>query len=417
MSRIADPTRWREGADRLEWARGFMPVTTQIADRMADAGTVRGVRVAVSDVLEPKTANVALALAAAGSEVVVTCVGRDTDDAVAAALVHAGIPVYADSHATRAEDRENVLLLLDHAPEVIVDDGSYTIRLAHTDRPGILADMAGATEQTTSGVRPLREMQRQGALRIPVVAGNDARTKSLFDNAHGTGQAVVLAIVDLLGRSLAGAEVVVAGFGRVGGGIARHAAALGAHVTVSEVDPVAALQAAFAGYDVAPLAEAATRADVVISATGIRGTITREHLALLPDGAAVAVGGGVGQEIALDDAVAHGAQEEGRRGKVAGLRLPNGRTIRVLDDGNCINVSAAEGNPIEIMDLSFGVQLAAVEHLLEGRGRLTAAVHTLPREVDDAVARLALDVFGGGLDRPTAEQRDFLASWRPAGVE
>jgi adenosylhomocysteinase len=413
MSRIADPGLWPDGAARIAWARRFMPATSALAAELAASGVVRGVRVGVSDVLEPKTANVALLLAEAGAEVAVSCVARDTDDAVAAALVHAGIPVFAFRHASPAEDHENVLALLDWRPEVIVDDGSATIRTAHTERPELLAAMAGATEQTTSGVRPLRAMQRGGHLRLPVIAANDARTKSLFDNAHGTGQAVVLAVADLLGEPVAGRSVVVAGFGRVGSGIARHAAALGARVTVSEIDPVAALQAVFSGFAVQPLAEAVAHADILVSATGIAGTVAREHLERLPEGAAVAVGGGVDQEIALADALAAGAVEESRRGAVSVLRLPSGRRIRILDDGNCINVSAAEGNPVQIMDLSFGVQLAAVEHLLQHRGRLRPGVHILPAEADDRVAAHALASFGGAVDTPSAVQLDFLASWRP----
>jgi adenosylhomocysteinase len=412
MSRIADPSRWREGQERIDWARGFMPATTALAAQLTADGSVAALRIGVSDVLEPKTATVALVLAEAGAEVVVTSAGRNTDDAVAAALVHAGIPVYASATDRFAQDRANALSLLDHRPHIVVDDGAATIRLAHTDRPDVLEGMIGATEQTTSGVRPLREMQRQGALRIPIVAANDARTKSLFDNAHGTGQAVVFAVADLIDSSLAGASVVVVGFGRVGSGVARHAAALGARVTVTETDPVAALQAAFAGYRVAPLTDAARTADVVISTTGIGHTIDVEHLAVLPEGAVVAVGGGVSQEIALNDAARAGATLTDRTGAVSTLRLTSGRSIRILDDGNCINVSAAEGNPVQIMDLSFGVQLAAIDYLVRHRGGLEPVVHTLPREADDRVAAAALASFGGATDSPSTSQLDFLASWR-----
>ncbi|WP_159500311.1 adenosylhomocysteinase [Microbacterium sp. 18062] len=412
--RIADPTRWREGAERIAWARTFMPATRAIGDELAAAGTVRDVRIAISDVLEPKTANLALSLAEAGADVAVSCVGRDTDDAVAAALAHAGIPVYAFAAAGSAEDRENVLALLGHRPDIIVDDGSATIRLAHIERPDVLDAAIGATEQTTSGVRPLRTMERLGELRLPVVAANDARTKSLFDNAHGTGQTVVFAVADLLGEPFAGAHVVVAGYGRVGSGIARHASALGARVTVAEVDPVAALQAAFAGYAVLPLVDAVADADILISASGVAGTVGFEHLQRLPEHAAVAVGGGVSQEIALDDAVRRGAVEVSRSGKVSALRIPGGRTIRILDDGHCINVSAAEGNPVQIMDLSFGVQLAAVAYLIEERDRLDARVYALPRAADDRVAAAALASFGGTVDTVSETQRAFLDSWRPA---
>ena len=410
---IRDPSSWQEGADRIAWAREFMPAAAEVAGRLSEAGIVRGVRIAVCDVLEPKTASVALALAEAGAEVVVMCAGRNTDDAVAAALAHAGLPVYARSDSDRADDLAHALATLDHRPQVIVDDGSWIIRLAHTQRPGILPEVVGATEQTTSGVRPLRTMAAAGVLAFPVVAGNDARTKSLFDNAHGTGQSVVMAIADLLGEPLAGREVVVAGFGRVGSGIARHAAALGARITVAEVDPVAALQAAFSGYRVEPLAVAAAHADIVVSATGIAGTVALEHLLALREGATLAVGGGVPHEIALDEAATAGAVELSRAGAVSRIRLPNGRTVRVLDDGNCINVSAAEGNPVQVMDLSFGVQLAAVGYLLEHRDSLGNDVHLLPRAADDEVAAAALARLGGGLDRVTVRQREFLASWDP----
>ncbi len=410
--RIADASLWRAGSDRIDWARAHMPVTAALAARLERERTVAGIRIGVSDVLEPKTATVALALAEAGAEVTVTSSGRNTDDAVAAALAHAGIPVYAREAADRTEDRANALALLDHRPEVIVDDGAATIRLAHLERPEVVAAMRGATEQTTSGVRPLRRMELEGALRIPVVAANDARSKSLFDNMHGTGQSVVFAVADVADRSFRGATVVVVGFGRVGTGIAQHAAALGARVIVSETDPVAALQAAFAGFEVQTLLEAVRRADIVISATGIRHTIDVAHLDALRSGAIVAVGGGVGQEIALEAARAAGATEIARTDAVSILRMPSGAEVRVLDDGNCLNVSAAEGNPVEIMDLSFGVQLASVAYLLSTPG-LAPGVHELPRAADDEVSAIALASFGGTLDTPSAAQRAFLASWNP----
>ncbi|MDQ1075780.1 MULTISPECIES: adenosylhomocysteinase [Microbacterium] len=410
IGRIADPSLWRAGADRIDWARAHMPVTVVLAERLRRAGTVAGVRIGVSDVLEPKTAAVALALAEAGAEVTVTSAGRNTDDEVAAALAHAGLAVYARADAGRSEDRENALALLDHRPEVIVDDGASTIRLVHLERPDVGAEMRGATEQTTSGVRPLRRMHAEGALRIPVIAANDARSKSLFDNRHGTGQSVVFAVADVANRSLRGATVVVVGYGRVGSGIAEHAAALGARVIVTETDPVAALQAAFAGFPVRTLAQAAAEADIVISATGIRHTVDVAHLDALPSGAIVAVGGGVSQEIALDAARAAGAIEIARDGAVSTLRMSSGSLVHVLDDGNCLNVSAAEGNPVQIMDLSFGVQLASVEYLLTTPG-LGAAVHELPRGADDEVAAIALASFGGTVDTVSAAQREFLASW------
>lgn len=414
---VRDRTLWRAGLDKIAWAERFMPVTRDVLGALGADGILAGRRVAIYDVLEPKTATLALGLAREGAEVTVASVARDTSDDVAAALDHEGVAVFARSDAGPAGDRSFALRLLDRAPEVLVDDGSSAIRLAHARRPEVLGTLVGASEQTTSGLRPLRLMASRGELRIPVLAAGDARTKALFDNAHGTGQAVLLAALDLLGARLAGRSVVIAGFGLVGRGLARHAAALGARVTVTETDPVAALEAVFAGFAVRPLAEAARGAELLVTATGIAHTVEVEHLLALPDGAAVAVGGGVDQEIALDDALAAGARREDVAPHVARLHLPTGRSVLVLDDGNCLNCSAAEGNPVEIMDLSFGVQAGAVGHLLRHGPGLAPGVHALPGTVDDRVARVALARLGAGLDRPNRAQREFLAEWRPRDLD
>ncbi|MGG7465839.1 adenosylhomocysteinase [Plantibacter sp. YIM 135347] len=415
MSDIARPELWREGQEKIDWASRFMPITRAIADDLRASGSVRGTRIGLVLVLEPKTANLALELARAGADVAVMCHASSARDDTAAALDHAGIAVFAREDASPETDHRFALDLLDLRPDILVDDGSSVTRLAHSERPGVLETMIGATEETTSGLRPLRVMERAGDLRIPVLAANDARCKTLFDNGYGTGQSTLFTMLDVLGAPLGGRSVVVAGFGYVGRGVARHALALGARVTIAEVDPVKALEATFAGYSVEPLASAARHADLLISATGIAHTIDVEHLLALPEGAAVAVSGGVEQEIAIDAAIAAGARRRTVAPDLEQFDLPNGRSILVLDDGGCINCTVGEGNPIEIMDLSFGVQTAAIDFLAREGSTLSRAVHLLPPSVDDRVARVKLEHFGSRVDDASDAQLRFLSEGQPAG--
>jgi adenosylhomocysteinase len=382
-------------------------------------------------VLEPKTAVLALLLAEAGAEigaeigaeVIVFAHPDETDDDVAAALRADGLTVFARSSATAEEHLALAREFLAQGLTAVLDDGSSIIRLAHLDSPAVFDTLIAAAEETTSGLRPLHVLQREGGLRIPVVAVNDARSKTLFDNLYGTGQSCVFAILDVLARDravrgepvtgLAGASVVIAGFGPVGEGTARHAAALGAMVTIAETDPVRALRARFEGYQVAPLVQAAASADLVISATGIADTISFDVLVACKADAVVAVAGGVPQEIAIDAAVAAGALRETIGQKIERFTLPGGGRVRILDDGGCINITAGEGNPIEIMDLSFGVQLAAVRFLLEHVGTLTPGIYPLPPLDDDRVAAAALAHSGLAIEVASAAQQNFLASWAP----
>lgn len=387
---------------RLRWARRSMPVARSVAAELRDGGLLRGTRIGVAMFLEPKTAVLSLLLRDAGAEVVVYAHADETDDAVADALRSAGLTVFASSTATLPEQKQLALAMLDTAPHILLDDGSHVIRLAHQERPDLLPTMLGAAEETTSGLRPLRVLAARGELGIPVIAVNDARTKTFFDNRHGTGQSTVFAVLDLVDglasgthRVIPGGAAAVAGFGHVGEGVALVLTALGFRVTVAETDPVRALQARFAGYAVAPLVEAVRDADLVMSATGVQDTIDLEVLRACPDGAVLAVAGGVDQEIAVDDALAAGARRQDVGPKAERFVFPgsDGGPI-VLDDGGCINITAAEGNPVEIMDLSFAVQLGAVRMLLERGDELERAVVPIDPAVDDVTARTALAAFG-----------------------
>ncbi|PZF63470.1 adenosylhomocysteinase [Curtobacterium sp. MCPF17_047] len=394
---------------RIRWARRSMPVSRAVADDLRQGGLLRGTRIGVSLFLEPKTAVLALLLQDAGAEVVAYAHADETDDAVADVLRRTGIPVHASSTASVSEQRDLALAMLDTRPHVLVDDGSHVIRLVHQERPDLLPTMLGAAEETTSGLRPLRLMASRGQLGIPVVAVNDARTKTFFDNRYGTGQSTVFAALDLLddldttvrpavpvGRGSA----VVAGYGHVGEGVALVLRALGFRVTVADPDPVRALQALFAGYAVAPLTEAVRDADLVMSASGVPDTISLAVLRACAPGTVVAVAGGVDQEVALDDAVAAGAVRTQIARKVERVSVPDGPHVLLLDGGGCINITAAEGNPIEIMDLSFAAQLGAVRMLVERGDELERAVVPIDPEVDAVTARAALDVFGTVVEPP-----------------
>lgn len=381
LTEIRDATLQARGRERIAWARRFMPVLGAVAGEL----DLTGRRVGLVLVLEPKTANLALALRDAGADVVVTCPAGETDDETAAALAAEGVSVLARSDASPKQDRDFALRMLRRRPDVLVDDGSRVVRLAHA--AGLLDGLIGAAEETTSGLRPLRVMADRGELRIPVLAVNDARSKYLFDNVHGTGQSCVMAALDLTGLQLAGTVCVVAGYGYVGQGVARYARALGARVIVTEVEPFAALRAHHEGFEVRPLLDACPDAGLVFSATGVAHTITREHLRTMRPGAVVAVAGGVPEEVETGD-------------------VPPG--VTVLAEGECVNCAAAEGNPIEIMDLSLSVQALAVDHLVTHGPAMTPAVHLMPGELDERVARLKLNALGVGLDTPSALQRAFL---------
>ena len=264
--------------------------------------------------------------------------------------------MHASASATPAEERAHALALLDHRPQVLVDDGAHVIRLAHAERPDVVAGLIGATEETTSGVAPLRAMAADGALRIPVIAANDAVTKTWFDNRHGTGETCVLAIARTLDDDLSEARAVVVGFGPVGEGVAERLRVLGARVTVVDVDPRRELAARFAGYRTAPIVEAVGDADLVVSATGVAAHGRRRVLAACREDAVIAVAGGAPEEV-LPPA---GTRAERLAPHVERLHLPGGGTVRLLAGGDCVNIVAGEGNPIDVMDLSFAVQVAAI---------------------------------------------------------
>lgn len=401
------------------WARAErgMPVSAELARRIAAEGLLRGVHIALSLIVEPKTAVLVERLAAAGATVGVYCHAHECDQAIANQIRARGYAIEADAAWTPAQEREGSLRLMDRIrPDVVIDDGANFSRLMVMERPTLAARLVGVAEETTSGVRAFTAMQQEGELPFPVVAVNDSRLKTGFDNRHGTGETCAATTMSLVGPSFfsaaGGARVTVVGFGPVGEGFARRVRALGARVTVAEADPVRALEASFAGFAVAPLDSALPATDMAVSATGVRHTLPADALRLLPDGATVAVIGGIANEVALDQVLSQGGTlRPGEKTGVSWLDVPQGPTLRLLASGDGVNYAAGPGNPIEIMDLSFAVQLAAVEHLLRHAGSLPAEVLRLGPEVDRRIASIALEARGIRTESAPSTPT-FVPDWR-----
>lgn len=392
-------------ADRVDAAGRHMPVATDLARRLGEAGTVRGVRIGIAMVLEPKTAQLALLLRAAGATVAVYAHPDEIDTAVADVLRARGVPVDGDPALSGVAERMAAVSFLRRGFDLLLDDGSHLIRLAHEQ--GLAAELRGAAEETTSGLTPLRLMQHQGVLELPVIAVNDALTKTSFDNRYGTGQSCVFAIADALeaaGVDLRDQPAVVVGYGPVGEGVAAYLRALGVQVAVTETDPVRALRAAHDGYRIGRLHDLAAGA-LVVSATGAPYTV--DHV-VLRDAAIVAVAGGVPHEVDLDLSMLR--PYTGPNGQASPFVERAGSGALVIARGSCVNLSAGEGNPIEIMDLSFAVQLCAVERLLAHD--LPPGVHPLPAEADATIGVAALAARGKRIDEHSQAQVEAQQEWR-----
>ena len=399
-----------QGQERgmLDFAGRHMPALAAAADVVRAGGRLAGKRIGVALTLEPKTANLAEALSSLGADVAVLGSSNSTRDDVAAALRTSGVTVFAEAGCAAERSSELREAFIDTKPQLLADDGAFNVRHIHTARRDALENLVGVAEETTSGVRPLRIMEAEGRLEVPCVAVNDARTKLLFDNVYGTGQSVVMAVLDATNIQMQGKRVVVVGHGKVGRGIAAATRALGGRVIITEVDPVAALAAHHEGYEVTTLSEAVSTADFVITASGIGHSLTAEHVAAMPDGAIIAVGGAgppefdpsEGPEVRWGGLVRPGVQE---------LIVPGGPTVFVIAEAFCANTSVGEGNPIEIMDLSLALQLRALDYLAETD--LPAGVHLLPRHIDDEVAASQLAAVGIEIDQPSPSQRAAAESW------
>lgn len=385
-----------------------MPVLHRFSARLGD-GALRGRKVAVVVHLEAKTACLVLALREAGAEVVAAGSNPlSTQDAVCAALAERGVEVHARHGVSPEEFTADLLAVAETGPELVIDDGLELTRRMAERRPDLFERLQGVSEETTTGVARLRALEREGLLRFPAVAANDARCKHMFDNPYGTGQTTLTAILALTNVLAAGREFCIVGYGWVGKGLAKAAHGLGGRVTVVEIDPVRALTAHMDGFRVAPLHRALPDADVVITATGLIEAVGADALGFLKDGVLLANAGHHDREIDVAAIVAQAGETIDARPGVRTYLLGD-RRVHVLVDGALVNIAGLDGNPIEIMDLSFSVQALSIHAL--ARGALPAGLNRFPDDLDDLIARTKLETLGIELDDPTEAQRAFRAAW------
>ncbi|MBJ7602173.1 MAG: adenosylhomocysteinase [Candidatus Dormibacteraeota bacterium] len=408
---VKDPHLAPGGGRKLDLAGTWAPVLNRVRERLLAEGSVRDRRVGIILPVEPKTAYLAVMLAEAGAQVALAAPGALTQDDVAAALAERGVQVFARSDSTPERELEFYSEVLDRRPEVVIDDRAALIRMAHTTHPQALQDLIGASEETTTGVVTLRAMAGAGALRIPCIAANDARCKHLFDNRYGTGQSTITAVLDSTNLLLAGKVLLVIGYSWVGKGIAARARGMGAKVTVSEVDPIAALEAFHDGFRVEPVIKACETAEIVMTATGVPNALPPDAIDRLPDGALLANAGAVDDEFDLRRLRERAQGARLARRNVEEFRLANGRSVFVIGDGKVVNLSAGEGHPVEIMDLTFSVQALSARHLLLHGSEMDSAVHLPPPEIDQWVARQKLQSLGVSIDHLTPEQERYSSNW------
>jgi adenosylhomocysteinase len=411
---INDITLADTGRKRIDWAFQEMPVVRQIMERFRQEKPLAGIRVSGCLHITTETANLARALKAGGADVVL-CASNplSTQDDVAASLVaHDSIPVFARRGEDDATYYSHIHSALAHRPQVTLDDGADLVSELHKQSPEWIGEVIGGTEETTTGVIRLRAMARDGALRIPLIAVNDADTKHLFDNRYGTGQSAIDGVIRATNILLAGKHLTVVGYGWCGRGIAMRAKGLGARVTVAEVIPTRALEAVMDGYDVLPLTEAAARSDFMITATGDKHVIDLRHMQAMKDGCVLANAGHFNVEINIGALESLAIRQNKPRTHVTEYELQDGRRLRLLAEGRLVNLAAAEGHPSAVMDMSFANQCLAVEYLAQHGSGLTHAVHGVPKEIDETVARLKLASMGIEIDALTQEQTQYLNSWQ-----
>jgi adenosylhomocysteinase len=414
--KIKDPKLAPQGALLFEWASKHMPVLSQIRRQFEKEKTLANIVVGACLHVTKETAVLIDALTAGGADVAL-CGSNplSTQDEVAAFLAEKGINIYAWRGETTEEYYWCVNKVIAHAPLITLDDGADLVGTIHKKRRDALENVKGGTEETTTGVIRLRAMEKAGTLKYPIIAVNDAYTKYLFDNRYGTGQSTIDGILRSTSLLLAGKNFVVCGYGWCGRGLAMRAGGMGAHVIVTEVNPIRALEAVMDGFRVMPMDKASKTGDVFVTTTGDVSVIRKEHMLKMRDGAIIANSGHFNVEINIPDLESISSSKRTMRPNLEEYSLQNGRKLYLLAQGRLVNLAAAEGHPSEVMDMSFANQALCVKYLVE-KSRMESKVYSVPREIDELVASLKLKAINVKIDELTEEQKRYLATWEAGTV-
>ena len=409
---IRDLSLAPSGHQKIQWVKNNMPLLRGLEEEFIKNKPFEGIKISLSVHLEAKTAYLCLVLAAGGADMSVTGSNiLSTQDDVAAALVDSGLKVFAYHGASPDEYERHIEMTLEHKPNIIIDDGGDLVGLIHTKRPDLGEEVWGGCEETTTGVIRLKAMEAEGILKFPMVAVNDADCKHLFDNRYGTGQSVWDSIMRNTNLIIASKTVVVVGYGWCSRGIAMRAAALGAKVIVTEIDPIKAIEAKMDGFDVMTMRKAAELGDIFVSATGCCKTITVEHMEMMKERAILTNAGHFNCEIDMDHLEKVATEKKETRKNIMGYRLPSGKWINVIGEGRLVNIAAADGHPAEIMDMSFAVQALSAMYIKDNYKKLENKVIDVSGEIDDIVARRKLAAWDIEIDKLTEEQEKYLNRW------
>jgi adenosylhomocysteinase len=402
-----------EGKLKIEWAGKQMQVLANIKERFIKEKPLKGLTIAACLHVTSETANLLIALKAGGAKVVANASNPlSTQDSVAASLVKDyDIPTFAIKGEDNKTYFKHLNTVLDYKPNITLDDGGDLIYALHTSRKNQIKDLIGSSEETTTGVIRLQAMEKEGALKLPVIAVNDSDTKHLFDNRYGTGQSTIDGILRATNILIAGKTFVVGGYGWCSRGIAMRAKGMGANVIVTEVDHIRALEAAMDGYRVMPMKQAAKLGDIFVSATGDKHVLSLDVMLAMKDGAIVANSGHFDVEIDIAGLEKVKKSKRTLRPFLEEYVLKDGKKIHVLGQGRLVNLAAAEGHPAEVMDMSFANQALAAEFFVKNKGKLANKVHVLPKKLDQEVAKIKLEAMGITIDRLSAEQKKYLSSW------
>ncbi len=401
-----------QGLNNIEWAEREMGALLKVKERFTKEKPLKGIKVGMALHVTKETAVLVKTLVAGGAEVAIcSCNPLSTQDDVAAALAKSGIKTFAYKGESKEDYYKFIKKVIEFKPQITIDDGCDLVSEIHQNHTEMIKDIIGGCEETTTGVIRLKAMEKDNALKYPMIAVNESKTKHLMDNVKGTGQSTIDGILRATNILFAGKNFVVCGYGECGKGVAKRAAGMDANVIVAEVDPFRALQAAMDGYRIMPLKETAKTGDIFVTVTGNKNVIDVEHMNLMKDGAILANSGHFDAEININGLKKIASKIRAIRPFMEEYTL-EGKKIYILGSGRLINLAAAEGHPSSIMAMSFCNQAMACEHLVKNKGKLTARVHVLPEEVDDEIAKLQLEAMGIKIDSMTAEQEKYVVSWR-----